>query len=104
MRIFQYGNKAALVVGIALMVADSFIPLAQEFGAWQVGCLLCVWYSASAIKEDVRINAKLKKWLYAYLAIVFVFAILLYDSADTQTRNGSWSIQSSLKALGIEGR
>src|ERR1035437_5982949 len=99
MNFFQYGNKAALVVGIVLMIADSFIPIAHEFGAWQVGCMFCVWYSASAIKEDERINKKLKRWLYAYLAIVFVLAIFLHSSDDSQSRKAPWSIHSSLKAI-----
>ena len=101
MRFFHYGNKAALIVGVILMVADGFIPMAREFGAWQVGCVFCVWYSASAIREDERINKKLKRWLYAYLAVAFVFAILLHDTADSQLYRRDWSIQSSLKAMGL---
>ena len=101
MNFFQYGNKAALIVGIILMIADSAIPMAHEFGAWQVGCMFCVWYSASAIKEDQRIRKKLKTWLYVYLAIVFVLAVLLRDSVDSPSDRGHWSIHSSLKAIGI---
>ena len=104
MRLFQRGNKAALIVGIILMIADSFVPMAHEFGAWQVGCIFCVWYSVSAIREDERISKKLRRWLYAYLAIVFVFAIALHAYIDAPPSRPHWSINSSLKAMGIEGR
>ena len=101
MNYFKYGNKAALVVGVILMIADSAMPVAHEFGAWQVGCMFCVWYSASAIKEDERISKKLKKWLYAYLAIVFVLAIVLHDSDGSPTQRIDRSFASSLRALGV---
>lgn len=104
MRFFQYGNKAALLVGIILMIADGFTSIAHEFGAWQVGCMFCVWYSVSAIREDERINKKLKKWFYVYLAIVFVLAISLHDSADSPSVRVGKSINQSLKALGIKER
>ena len=104
MNYFQYGNKAALVVGVILMIADRIIPLAHEFGAWPVGCLFCVWYSASAIKEDVRIGKKLKKWLYIYLAIVFVLAVLLRDSGDSPYQRADRAIASQFRAFGIGGR
>jgi hypothetical protein len=104
MSFFQYGNKAALIVGIVLLVADSYIPAAQEFGAWPVGCVFCVWYSASAVKEDERLGKKLKNWLYAYLAVVFVIAISLHDSADSPPHGAPWSSHSSLKAVGVESR
>jgi hypothetical protein len=101
---FQHGNKAALIVGIILMIADGAIPMAREFGAWTVGCLFCVWYSASAIREDGRIKKTLKKWLYVYLAIAFVFAVSLHDFVDIRSGGAHWSIQSSLKAVGIDAR
>jgi hypothetical protein len=104
MSLFQHGNKAALIVGILLLIADGFIPTAREFGAWEVGCMFCVWYSASAVKADERLGKRLKNWLYAYLAAVFVIAIFLHDSADFPSRGVPWSIHSSLKAMGIENR
>lgn len=70
---------AVLIIGTLLMIADSFFAMAHEFGAWLVGCLFCIGYSATAIREDERINKNLKRWLYAYLAIVFVFAVLFDD-------------------------
>lgn len=104
MNFLRYGNKAALIIGVILMIADSAIPVAHEFGAWQVGCMFCVWYSASAIKEDERIGKKLKKWLYGYLAVVFVLAILLHEAVDSSPPQSGRSIASSLKALGIGGK
>ncbi len=104
MRLFHYGNNATLIIGILLMIADGFIPMAREFGAWPVGSLFCVWYSASAIKEDERIGKKLKRWRYVYLAIVLVLANWFYVSANSPSYGGHWSIQSSLKAMGVDGR
>ena len=104
MKLFRHGNKAALVVGVILMIADSVIPVAHEFGAWQVGCVFCVWYSASAIKEDERIGKKLKRWLYGYLAIVFVLAVVLHDAVDSSPFRTERSISSSLKSFGISGK
>ena len=104
MNFFHYGNKAALVIGVILMIADSTIPGARDFGAWPVGCMFCVWYSASAIKEDERINKKLKRWLYGYLAVVFVLAILLHHAIDSSPPRTGRSIASSFKALGIGGK
>lgn len=104
MNFFQYGNKAALIVGILLMIADRAVDTAHQFGAWPVGCLFCVWYSASAIKEDPRVRKSLKKWLYIYLAVVFVLAIMLRDAGDTPARRVDRGIPSALKAMGIGGK
>ena len=104
MNYFQYGNKAALIVGILLMIADSVFPEAHQYSAWPVGCLFCVWYSASAIREDPRVRKNLKKWLYIYLAVVFVGAIALRDAADTPAQRADRAIPSVFKALGIGGR
>lgn len=101
MRYFQYGNKAALIVGVLLMIADSFISVAHEFSAWPVGCLFCVWYSASAIHEDPRVRKSLKKWLYLYLAVVFVLAITLREAADTPAHRAERVFPTALKVLGI---
>jgi hypothetical protein len=101
MNFFRYGNKAALIIGVILMIADSAIPVTHDFGAWQVGCMFCVWYSASAIREDERVGKKLKKWLYGYLAVVFVLAIFLHDGVDSSSPRTEQSIASSFKALGI---
>lgn len=95
MNLFTYGNKAVLIVGVVLMVADSFVAIAHEFGAWTVGCLFCVGYSASAIRENPRIGKNLKRWLYAYLAIVFVLAVLLDDFIDSRSSNAYRPILSS---------
>lgn len=104
MNFFHYGNKAALVIGVILMIADSAIPGAREFGAWPVGCMFCVWYSASAIREDGRVNPKLKRWLYAYLAVVFVLAIMLHNAVDSASPHTGRSIAASFKALGLGGK
>ena len=47
------GNKAALIVGILFFVADNYLPLFHEFGAWIIGCLFCFYYSATAISTSV---------------------------------------------------
>ena len=104
MNFFKHGNKAVLIIGILLMIADSFFAMAHEFGAWLVGCLFCIGYSATAIREDERINKNLKRWLYAYLAIVFVFAVLLDDFFGSRPSNAYRPILSSQQAAGIEAR
>jgi len=104
MNLFTHGNKAVLIVGILLMIADNFVTMAHEFGAWIVGCLFCVGYSASAIRENERIPKNLKRWLYAYLVIVFVLAVLLDDFIDSQSTKGYRSILSSQQATGSDGR
>ena len=96
----RYGNKAALVVGVVLMLLDT-IPLAHEFGAWNIGCLLCVWYSATAIQEDSRISRKIKLSLFAYLAIVLVLAVWLHESGEEQAGTRDWSLHPALNAMGI---
>ena len=104
MNFFKHGNKAVLIIGILLMIADSFFTMAHEFGAWLVGCLFCIGYSATAIREDERINKNLKRLLYAYLAIVFVFAVLLDDFFRSRPTNAYRPILSSQQAAGIEAR
>ena len=99
MNFFKHGNKAVLIIGILLMIADSFFTMAHEFGAWLVGCLFCIGYSATAIREDERINKNLKRWLYAYLAIVFVFAVLLDDFFRSTPTNAYRPILSSQSGL-----
>jgi hypothetical protein len=96
----RYGNKAALIVGVLLMLVDN-IPLAHEFGAWNIGALLCVWYSATAIHEDTRIGRRIKYGLYVYLVIVLVLVVSLHDSSERQTGGASWSIHPALRAIGI---
>ena len=100
---FPYGNKAALVVGVLLMVFDNF-PLAHEFGAWPIGCLLCFWYAATAVWEDKRINQKVKIGLFTYLVIVLVIILSLHESADEPAVKADWSLHPALKALGIGKR
>lgn len=104
MNFFAYGNKAILIVGILLLIADSFIPMAHEFGAWTVGCLFCVGYSASAIRENQRIGKNLKRWLYAYLVIIFVVAVLFNDFIDSRSTKAPRPILSSQQATGSDGR
>ena len=104
MNFLHYGNKAALLIGVLLMIADSVFPASQEFGAWQIGCLFCVWYSVSAIREDARVSKKLRLWLYAYLALVFVLAIHLHGSADSVPMKQDRTVASSLRAFGIGSR
>jgi hypothetical protein len=96
----RYGNKAALVVGVLFMLIDD-LPMAHELGAWGIGCLLCVWYSASAIHEDSRINRKVKYGLFAYLAIVLVLALWLHGADDEQAGTRDWSLHPALNAMGI---
>ena len=102
MHIFRYGNLAALIVGIALMIADNFVPLANEFGAWPIGCLFTVWYSASSIRENHRFSAKMKRWSYVYLAIVFVLFVSFRDDLEAPIQKVGSSIHPSLKSLGVE--
>ena len=102
----RYGNKAALIVGVLLMLVDN-VPLAHEFGAWNIGALLCVWYSATAINEDARIGRKVKYGLYAYLLIVLVLVVSLHDASDRQSgqsEQSSWSTHPALRAIGIGGK
>ncbi len=72
MRFFRYGIKSALVIGVVLMIADAFIPLAHEFGAWPVGCLFAVCYSVSAVMENDRIDKQVKRVMYVYFVAVFL--------------------------------
>ena len=104
MDFFRYGNKAALMVGVALMVADSFVPLAHEFGAWPVGCLFAVCYSASKVMGNERIGKRLKGILYVYLVAVFVFASTCYDSADLPARMADRSIPTVTRLMGIDDK
>jgi hypothetical protein len=99
--LFRYGNKAALIVGVLLLFLDS-VPLAHEFGAWPIGCLLCFWYSATAVAEDQRIGLKVKYGLIAYLVIVLL--ILLFHSMsgeDESSGTPDWSLPPALKAMGV---
>lgn len=96
----RYGNKAALIVGVLLMLVDT-IPLAHEFGAWNIGALLCVWYSASAINEDERISRRVKYGLFVYLAIVLVLVISLHDSDEQPVAESKWSFHPTLRAMGF---
>ena len=102
MGFFRYGNKATLVVGVALMVADSFIPLAHEFGAWPVGCLFAVCYSVSVIRANERISKQLKVVSYVYLVAVFVIAITCYDLKDLPSPDVDRSIPSTMRSMGID--
>jgi uncharacterized membrane protein len=102
MSFFRYGIKSALVVGVVLMIADAFIPLAHEFGAWPVGCLLAVCYSVSAVMENDRMDKRLKRVLYVYFVAVFVIATAYYDSADAPSTRADWSMPAALKAVGVE--
>lgn len=104
MGFLRYGNKAALVVGVSLMIADSFIPLAHEFGAWPVGCLFAVCYTASAIMGNERIGKRLKGILYVYLVAVFVVACTFYDSADLPSRMVDRSIPTVTMFMGIDDK
>ncbi len=96
----RYGNKAALIVGVVLMLVDN-VPLAHEFGAWNIGALLCVWYSATAIHEDARIGRRIKYGLYVYLVIVLLLVVSLHDSSERQAGETSWSFHPTLRAMGI---
>lgn len=102
MSLFRYGIKSALVIGVVLMIADAFIPLAHEFGAWPVGCLFAVCYSVSAVMENDRIDKRLKRVLYLYFVVVFVIANAYYDSADLPPPRADWSMPAALKAVGVE--
>jgi len=100
---FRYGNKAALIVGVFLMLIDT-VPLAHEFGAWPIGCLLCFWYSATAVSEDPRLNRKVRFGLFAYLIIVLVVVLSLHGSGDEEPGKHDWSLPSALKSMGVEAR
>lgn len=96
----RYGNKAALIVGVLLMLVDN-VPLAHDFGAWNIGALLCVWYSATAIHEDARIGRRIKYGLYVYLVVVLALVVSLHDSSERQSEGGKWSFHPTLRAMGI---
>ena len=96
----RYGNKAALIVGVVLMLVDN-VPLAHEFGAWNIGALLCVWYSATAIHEDARIGQRIKYGLYVYLVIVLVLVVSLHDSSERQTSETGGFFHPALRVMGI---
>jgi hypothetical protein len=96
----RYGNKAALIVGVLLMLVDN-VPLAHDFGAWNIGALLCVWYSATAIHEDARIGRRIKYGLYVYLVVVLALVVSLHDSSERQTEGTKWSFHPTLRAMGI---
>ena len=99
--LFRYGNKAALIVGILLMLVDD-LPLAREFGAWTIGCLFCFWYSATAVYEDQRLTQKVKYGLFAYLVIVLLLLLSLHDSGEEPLTRADGSVPPVLKMLGIE--
>ena len=96
----RYGNKAALIVGVLLMLVDN-VPLAHDFGAWNIGALLCVWYSATAIHEDARIGRRIKYGLYVYLVVVLALVVSLHDSSERQTDGARWSVHPTLRAMGF---
>lgn len=104
MRIFSHGNTAALVVGIVLMIADTFIPFAKEFGAWPIGCLFAVLYSASAVRDNAKIKEKAKRWSYVYLVIVFLLFVTFRDSLEAPIQRAEGSIHPALKSLGFDKR
>ncbi len=97
--LFRYGNKAALIVGVLLLLLDN-VPLAHEFGAWPIGCLLCFWYSATAVVEDQRIGRKVKYGLLIYLVIA-LFILLFSGFGDEQESKPDWGQHPALKAMGI---
>lgn len=98
--LFRYGNKAALIVGILLMLVDD-IPLAREFGAWSIGCLFCFWYSATAVYEDTRLSKKVKYGLYVYLVAVLLLLLSLHDSGEDQGTRSDWSLPPAIKMMGL---
>lgn len=100
---FRYGNKAALIVGVLLLFLDG-VPLAHEFGAWPIGCVLCFWYSATAVWEDPRLKPGIKYGLLAYLVIVLLVVLSLYQSSDEPGGRNDWSFPPALKAMGFGKR
>lgn len=100
---FRYGNKSALVVGIVFMLLDNW-PLAHEFGAWPIGCLLCFWYSATAVFEDPRLKPKVKYGLYAYLIIVLGVILYAHGSVSEESGKSDWSFPPALKSIIMEHR
>ena len=98
--LFRYGNKAALIVGILLMLVDD-LPLAHDFGAWTIGCLFCFWYSATAVHEDQRLSRKVKYGLFAYLVVVLLLLLLLHESGAEPSTRSDGSLNPVLKMMGI---
>ena len=98
--LFRHGNKAALIVGVLLMLLDE-LPFAREFGAWPIGCMLCFWYSATAVAEDKRIHQKVKYGLFAYLVIALLVLLFLRESGEDQVVKIDWTLHPALKAMGI---
>ena len=98
--LFRYGNKAALIVGVLLLFLDN-IPLAHEFGAWPIGCMLCFWYSATAVWEDQRIGPKVKYALIAYLVIALLILLFYPGFGEDQGEKPDWSLPPALKSMGV---
>ena len=100
----RLGNKAALIVGILFFVADNYLPVFHEFGAWIIGCLFCFYYSASAISQEERASKKLKYSLYGLLFLLLVAALSLHEIDDQPIYKRDWSLHPALKIMGVEKR
>lgn len=101
---FRLGNKAALIVGILFFIADNFLPLFHEFGAWIIGCLFCFYYSYSAISQEERASKRLKYALYALLLVLLVAALSLHDAEDLPVFQRDASVNPVLKLMGMDKR
>lgn len=100
----RLGNKAALLVGLAFVVADNFFPLLHEFGAWRIGCLFCYYYSVTSIAAEHRASRRLKMGLYALLSALLVAALLFGDGDDASGTRRVWSLHPVLKVMGMDGK
>ena len=98
----RLGNKAALIAGILFFIADNYLPLFHQFGAWIIGCLFCFYYSATAISQEERASKRLKYSLYALLFLLLVAALSLHDTEDRPLFRQGWSEHPALKFFGFE--
>jgi len=96
------GNKAALIVGILFFIADNFLPVFHEFGAWIIGCLFCFYYSATAISQEERASKRLKYSLYALLLLLLIAALALHDVEETPVFKRDASVNPVLKLMGVD--
>ncbi|MFT3848457.1 MAG: hypothetical protein QM739_07185 [Propionivibrio sp.] len=101
---FRLGNKAALIIGILFFIADNFLPLFHEFGAWIIGCLFCFYYSASAISQEERASKRLKYGLYALLFVLLVAALSLHDADELPVFRRDGAVHPVLKFMGMDKR
>ena len=91
-----------LIVGILFFIADNYLPVFHEFGAWIIGCLFCFYYSATAISQEERASKRLKYSLYALLLLLLIAALALHDVEEAPIFKRDASINPVLKFMGVD--